>query len=106
MAPVGMGMVDKAHFAENLLSRDVFFDQPRYNVEEEIEEMKQLSVDFLTTHLDVTPFQKTTCLFWKYFEGSCQRRTDEKAVSNCWGAWRNNIRPFQIDSSNSTFRFK
>jgi len=80
MAPIGMGMVDKEHFCgKSLLSRDVFFDQPRYNVEEEIQEMKELSADFLTTHLDVIALpEKHHVYFGNTLRVHAKEEEDEK----------------------------
>lgn len=53
-APMGMGMVDlDNHCGKALLSKEVFYDQPKYSVDKAISQMRYLPKDFLTTHLDI-----------------------------------------------------
>lgn len=53
-APIGMGTLDtQLNFGKGLMSTSVFLNEKKYEVEEEVQKMKELPTDFLTTHLNV-----------------------------------------------------
>ncbi|NGX51377.1 MAG: Adenylate cyclase 2 [Chlamydiae bacterium] len=53
-APIGLGMIDRgSRSGKVLLSKNAFYDQPKYDVTKALVGRKTVSDEFLTTHLDI-----------------------------------------------------